>query len=372
MKSTIQRLTPIVASGRVLQCRGLFDVPPAENSVCQWEVDLPLEDREWNIGLIVGPSGCGKSTVARELFADQLCGDFAWPADKSILDAFPAAMGIKEITGLLSSVGFSSPPSWLRPFHVLSTGEQFRVSAARALAESPELAVIDEFTSVVDRTVAQIGSAAVAQTVRRTDRKLIAVTCHYDVLDWLQPDWTYQPATNDFAWRSLQPRPEIPLEITRCGPQQWRAFKVHHYLSGELNRTARCFLGRIKGRPACFAAVLPFPHPTASGWREHRMVVTPDFQGCGIGNRLSEYLGGLFAATGKPYRGVTSHPAYVNHRLRSPLWRCLRRGTMCGRQSDSSRIRGIQKTVSVGRLTWSFQYIGPENSADAQVFKIVT
>ena len=59
---------------------------------------------------------------------------------------------------------------WLRPFHVLSNGEQFRATIARALAESAkgrELVVIDEFTSVVDRTVAQIGSAAIAKTIRR-------------------------------------------------------------------------------------------------------------------------------------------------------------------------------------------------------------
>lgn len=66
-------------------------------------------------------------------------------------------MGIKDIVGLLSSVGFSSPPSWVRPFRVLSTGEQFRVTMARTLAEMPDLAVVDEFTSVVDRTVARPG-----------------------------------------------------------------------------------------------------------------------------------------------------------------------------------------------------------------------
>jgi ABC-type Mn2+/Zn2+ transport system ATPase subunit len=83
-----------------------------------------------------------------------------------------------EITALLSSVGFSSPPSWLKPFHVLSNGEQFRVTLARILAEAPELAVVDEFTSVVDRTVAQIGSHALAKTVRAGNRCFVAVSAH--------------------------------------------------------------------------------------------------------------------------------------------------------------------------------------------------
>jgi GNAT superfamily N-acetyltransferase len=373
MKATIERSTAIRKSGRVLQISGIFDLPPAAESTVRWEVDLPIEGREWNVGLIVGASGAGKSTVARELFGPAVVEgfDFDWPRDRSIIDAFPAAMGIKQINELLSSVGFSSPPSWLRPFHVLSTGEQFRVFCARAMAERPDLAVIDEFTSVVDRTVAQIGAAAIAKTVRRSGRKLVAVTCHYDVLDWLQPDWVYEPAGNRFQWRSLQQRPAIKLDIMRVdGGQVWPLFKPHHYLSGNLSRSARCFLATIDGRPAAFGAVINFPHPTAPGWQEHRFVVLPDFQGVGIGNRLSEYLAGIFAATQKPYRGLTSHPAYIQHRLRSPLWKCYRRPQFSPRQ-DARGITSIGKSHATARWVAGFQYIGPANLPDAKGFGIL-
>jgi ABC-type ATPase with predicted acetyltransferase domain len=60
--------------------------------------------------------------------------------------------------------------------------------AAEAL-QQPPLVVFDEFTSVVDRTVAQIGSAALARTVRRRPGlQFVAVTCHEDVEPWLTPD----------------------------------------------------------------------------------------------------------------------------------------------------------------------------------------
>jgi len=111
---TCSKSVAIVRTPRVKQLEGMFDIPPAEQSAVRWEVALPLEERDWQVGLIVGPSGCGKSTLARELFGNALIDGFDWPADKSIVDAFPAAMGIKEVVGLLSSVGFSSPPSWLR------------------------------------------------------------------------------------------------------------------------------------------------------------------------------------------------------------------------------------------------------------------
>jgi hypothetical protein len=188
----IHRSVEIQRSPRVQQLEGIFDVPPASQSECQWDHRFTLPET-WNIGVIVGPSGSGKSTLARQAFGDGMIETWHWPADKSIVDGFPSALSIRDITALLCSVGFSSPPSWLRPFAALSNGEQFRVNLARTLAEMPELAVVDEFTSVVDRTAARIGSAAVAKTVRRRNQKFIAVTCHYDVLDWLEPDWVYEP-----------------------------------------------------------------------------------------------------------------------------------------------------------------------------------
>src|ERR1035441_1967268 len=158
-----------------MQLEGLFEVAPTQKSELRWQGELPIESRPWNVGMIVGPSGCGKSTLAREMFGKELIQGFDWSPNKSIVDDFPASMGIKEITALLSQVGFSSPPSWLRPFSCLSNGEQFRVILARAMSENSELFVIDEFTSVVDRTVAQIGSAALAKAIRQSNRRMIAV-----------------------------------------------------------------------------------------------------------------------------------------------------------------------------------------------------
>jgi ABC-type glutathione transport system ATPase component len=157
MKATIRLSSPVVSSPRVLQMSGMFDLPAAERSEVVLDADLPIEEKEWAIGLVVGPSGCGKSSVARHFWPKELARPMVWPKGKSVLDAFPASMSIKDVVQLMSSVGFSSPPAWVRPFQVLSNGEQFRVGLARLLAELPKLAVIDEFTSVVDRTVAQIG-----------------------------------------------------------------------------------------------------------------------------------------------------------------------------------------------------------------------
>jgi ABC-type ATPase involved in cell division/GNAT superfamily N-acetyltransferase len=354
MKIAVESL--IRESARVLQVRGLFDLPPAVTSRLEWDVALPLEERPWNIGLITGPSGCGKSTIARHLFdvpcraAEQLR---IWPADHSVLDAFPETLSIKEVTELLASVGFASPPAWLRPYHVLSTGQRFRCDLARLLAACTDLAVMDEFTSVVDRTVAQIGSAALAKTVRRRRQRFVAVTCHDDVIAWLQPDWVYDPAENRFTWRCLQRRPAIELVVSRCKTEAWQLFRHHHYLSHALNPSAVCFLASWRDRPAAFSAWLPFVGKGTLTRREHRTVTLPDYQGVGIGFALSSFVASLWKALGYRATSTTTHPAFIAARRRSAQWRLIRAPSLAGPRRDP-----VLRHATT-RLTAGFEYVGP-------------
>ena len=319
--------------------------------------------------------------MAGGLVGRQVVAGFDWPANRSLVDACPAQMGIRDISHLLASVGFASPPSWLRPFRALSNGEQFRVTMARALAEaaqSPDLdhcVVIDEFTSVVDRTVARIGSAAIAKAIRRRNQRFVAVTCHYDVCDWLDPDWVYEPASDTFQWRCERlGRPSIPVAVWRVHHSAWRIFKRHHYLSGELNRAAKCFVGFVDDVPALFTAVLPFPHPIRSGWREHRTVCLPDFQGVGLGNAMSEFVAGVFRATGKPYFSTTSNPAMIRHRSRSGLWKLKRTPSLAGgsRRNGSAVSRKLRRTAALNRLTAGFEFVGPALPIDARRLGVVS
>ena len=371
----ITRSVAVVSTPRLQQVLGMFDVPPSPASSQSWDVDIALPDR-WHVGVIVGPSGSGKSTVAAELFGHHLVAGHAWPRDRSILDGFPLQLTIKQVVGLLSSVGFSSPPAWVRPFGCLSNGQQFRANLARTLAESVvdgQMRVVDEYSSVVDRTVARIGSAAVARTVRQHGLRFVAVTCHYDVLDWLDPDWVYEPHTNllrvaDAAREVGRRRPTIEMDVTRGSRADWPTFKPHHYLSGKLNPAAACFVGRVDGQPAAFTAVLPFPHPTRPGWREHRTVCLPDYQGVGIGQAMSAFVASLYRATGKPYTSTTSHPAMIGHRARSPLWRLTRRPGLAAGGGRSGRFSLMRRTAAVDRLTAGFEYVGPARPEEARRF----
>jgi len=352
------RSTVIDRTPRVIQLEGLFDVPPAERAELSWDVDLPLDEKPWKIGLVVGPSGSGKSTLLTEMFGKPV--NPTWPTDKAVVDGFPAAMSVKDVTGALSAVGFSSPPSWMRPYATLSNGEQFRADLARVLAQTPNLAIVDEFTSVVDRTVAKIASAAVAKHIRRSEKQLVVASCHYDIIDWLTPDWVYDTGAASFRWECLQ-RPSIELEIYRTTTAAWGQFHRYHYLSADIHKGAACFVALVEGRPAAFVAALHFPHPrTKNLTKGHRTVCLPDFQGVGIGNATSEFVASIYLTSGQRYRSVTSSPAMIRHRARSSLWSMSRKPSMV---SSASRTTGRVGIVgSSSRLTASFEYVGPKAS----------
>ena len=124
---------PVFDSFRVQQVAGMFDVPLSQRATQRFRVETPgdLLEGDWRVGLIVGPSGSGKTTIARRMFGAGVYRPKEWPQDRAVIDGL-GELPIKEITGLFTAVGFSSPPSWVKPYQVLSNGEQFRCDLARA------------------------------------------------------------------------------------------------------------------------------------------------------------------------------------------------------------------------------------------------
>ena len=162
---------------------------------------------------IYGASGTGKSTIANELFSKEIIKGYEYTHD-SVVDDMPEGKTIKEITQAFSSVGFSSPPSWLKPYSVLSNGEKMRVDLARAILSNQDTIVFDEYTSVVNREVAKVGSYAIQKAIRKTNKKFVAVACHSDIIDWLEPDWTF--CTDDMSFQTVKKNDQkSTLEYTK-------------------------------------------------------------------------------------------------------------------------------------------------------------
>lgn len=129
-------------SFRVQSVIGMFDLQ-SEHIKEKFSGSIDLDD-EWNVGVIVGASGTGKTTIARELFPDAIIENNEYNA-KSVIDDMPKSKTVKEITQAFNSVGFSSPPSWLKPYFVLSNGEKMRVDLANGILSNqkkrPEISV---------------------------------------------------------------------------------------------------------------------------------------------------------------------------------------------------------------------------------------
>lgn len=192
----IVKQTHLKDSYRVQSVIGAFDLDTAKIGE-HFTGNIDIEGKEWNVGLIVGGSGTGKTTIAREIFGDNIYAGMPY-TDAAVVDDMPKGCSIQEIERMFTSVGFASPPNWLRPYSVLSNGEKMRCDLAYALLDGKDIIVYDEFTSVVNRQVAKAASFAISKCVRRNGKKFVAVSCHDDIVEWLQPDWIYNTDTKSF------------------------------------------------------------------------------------------------------------------------------------------------------------------------------
>jgi len=276
---------------RVASVIGKFDLP-SEHIVETFNGDIDLSD-EWQIGLIVGKSGTGKTTIAKELFPDAYITNFQY-IEQSILDDMPKNKSVEEITSAFNAVGFSSPPSWLKPYTALSNGQKMRVDLANAILSDNDLFVFDEFTSVVDRNVAQIGS---------------------------------------FAMQKM--------------------FAKHHYLSHTHNNAANVYLALINDNIAGYLSVLHFPHPKAKNIKKvHRLVILPDYQGAGFGIKFLNEIGNLYKKQRDRFTIMTSAPSLIHALKKNNQWNCIRYGRVSEVKNGV-----LEGTTSKNRITASFELI---------------
>lgn len=316
---------------------------------------------DWGILLIVGPSGSGKSSLLREHFGEPT--RLEWDGNKAVISHFATP---DEAIARMSSVGFNSIPAWCRPRHVLSNGEGHRVDLARSLKDG---AVIDEFTSVVNREAARSTAVGVRRLVDKFGMKrVVLATCHYDIIEWLQPDWVFDTATGVLTPRgALRPRPSVELEIVPAQTKAvWPIFAPHHYLTEDCNSAAYSWVALWDGVLVGFAASIAQPGFVRNAWRGHRTVVLPDYQGLGIGVRLSDAIAQLHVEAGKRYFSKTAHPRMGEYRNRSPLWTPTAKNGMSradymsradARRKDK-KFSAALKAIHAGRVCYSHEYIG--------------
>jgi GNAT superfamily N-acetyltransferase len=312
-------------SYRAARVKSLFNAESGANF--STSAELPIDDGNWQIGLIVGPSGSGKTSIGRKIFSQDRLHDLnaGWEQDKPIVDCIAPDGDFNAVTGALANVGLGDVPTWLRPFHVLSNGQKFRAGLAKLMSEAPDEVVVDEFTSVVDRQIAKIGALAFAKGWRRLPgKKVVLLSCHYDIIEWLQPDWIYDTKEARFERDGLRRRPQFDLEITKASGSYWKYFKSHYYLDLPMPPAAEYFVGTVEGELVCHLAVCPMF--TADAYRATRLVVMPEWQGAGVGTKFLEWICQYHlegnGRSGKKFGTLfhTSHPQLCSYLRSSKKW----------------------------------------------------
>lgn len=149
-------------------------------------------------------------------------------------------------------------------------------------------------------------------------------------------------------------------------------FEPHHYLKAPPMIAGEVYVGFVDGLPVAHCAVSPRP-----GLREARMariVVMPEWQGCGVGTKLINHICAMWLAGENRYSKKmpmlvnTSHPGLCAYFRRDRRWRQVSAVLYGGNKTqDKKKIneRGAKKGYSGStghgghfRAVQGFRYLG--------------
>ena len=379
--------------------------------------DFPAErlPKKWRLGVIHGPSGSGKTTVLRSLFGGGASGKVAtkpppWAGEtKTALETlFADAFGAEDGNARLDMACLGAADRAAAPADLPACASS-RALAAWNVASG---AVLDEFTSLAERPLARRLAANLATYVeKRKLEEVVVATVHEDVIAPCHASWLFctavvtscwavdpgqpkkgaspnglsrngclvlfdekrakwRPSAEDEESRDLFGAPDVRLNLQRCNYWEFEPFKKHHYLSETISGSAKCWLLRWNGRPIAFHSMLyayglPGAGSGSTGaYREHRVVVLPDFQGIGLGWMLSEVVASHVVSKGTRVMSITMHPTFGGMRDWSERWRPKKRNHQADRHQATYNARERKEAdwapTDRARLRPSFrhEYVG--------------
>lgn len=327
MQNYVVRLqSPISKSFRCQKAADSLDIDTEKKSIHELRIKADLET-PFQIGMIIGSSGSGKTTLAKKMFGED-CFTVHYDASKPVIEQFPAEMTYDECAEALLGIGLTSVPCWIRPMYTLSNGQRARAEAALALYSDRDTIIIDEWTSVVDRTVAKVMSHCVQKFARRRSKKVILLSCHFDIIEWVNPDWVINCNEQTYEdRRSLRPARTEKLEFTikEIDSSSWGFFSKYHYLSDRLPGGKLYFYGLFQGENQigfqCYAAYLPGRNDIMYS---NRVVIHPDYAGLGLGLRFIDETAKYMASRGFFIRATFSSVPLYKARMKSKFWRLLK------------------------------------------------
>lgn len=263
-------------------------------------------DEPYNVGLIIGSSGSGKTTLAKQLFGENAFQEIL-DLTRPVIDQFPESYSYEDCANALNGVGLTQVPCWIRPAFTLSNGQRTRAEIALRMAQEREFTAMDEWTSVVDRTVAKVMSHCIAKHARRANKSIVLCSCHYDVIEWLNPDWIIDCNKQSFTdrrslCRNFKRSEQLTFDIRETNRSTWRYFSKYHYLSERMPgghiETFGLFSGNEQIGFQCFANYVPTRKGETRKMHFNRTVIHPYYVGLGLGALLINETSRLMAERG--------------------------------------------------------------------------
>jgi len=351
---------PVSESFRCVMAANSVDLDIKSKSKHEISIIADL-DSPWSVGLIIGASGSGKTTLAKNIFGAE-CFDFEIDESLPVIEQFPEIMSYEDCQRALMGVGLTQVPCWIRPIYTLSNGQKSRAVAALQMASQSQF-VVDEWTSVVDRTVAKSMSHCLQKHARKIEGQICAVSCHYDVLDWLNPDWVIDCNKGEYTdrrslWQDHKRSEKLEFEIMQIGSESWKYFSKYHYLSSKVPGGICKFYGLFhKGDQIgfqCFANYVPHSDKSKKMQMHfNRTVIHPDYVGLGLGIKLINLTSQIMHESGYDVRAKFSSVPVAQALKKSKEWhlRSVQRFTAPG-NGITARKSGFRNAVK----TYSYAY----------------
>jgi len=326
----VELSSEVFTTFRCQKAANSLDIDTEKKSKHRLEVDADLAT-PFNVGLIVGSSGSGKTTLAKNIFGDDCFKIDINPA-LPVIDQFPEHMSYDDCALALTAIGLTSVPCWIRPVYTLSNGQRARAEAALLMSRSQDQAIVamDEWTSVVDRTVAKVMSFCVAKFARRFNRTVVLNSCHYDVIEWLNPDWIIDCNRQTYEDRrtmvgAFERTDRLRFDVKPADRKSWRFFSKYHYLNDNLSGGKIYNYGLWHGKEQIgfqsFAAYIMGDHET---FFFNRTVIHPDYTGLGLGIKLINETSRDMVRKGFKVRGKFSSTPVYKAMSKEPDWRLIK------------------------------------------------
>jgi len=355
---------------RCTRAANSLDIDVEKKSIHELKISADLES-EFSIGLILGASGSGKTTLAKQIFFED-CFKIDIDPDKPIIDQLPSDLTYDQCAEILSGIGLTSVPCWIRPIKTLSNGQRSRAEAALQMTKSNDTVVIDEWTSVVDRTVAKVMSHCVQKFARRNKKKIILLSCHYDVVEWLNPDWIIDCNEQKFIDRRLLPEDErrrkeqLRFEIREVKRSCWPFFSRYHYLSDTMPPNTKACYGLFQNENQigfiCFTNYTPIRKGSRPIYHWNRLVIHPDYAGLGLGLRFANETCFLFQKKMNGFVTImtkfSSQPVLRSCLKDKKHWALHAVSTMKGRDKSADHLMRNGAGARSFVKTYSFRFVG--------------